>query len=145
MMFNGKLPGKSIRVLFSDPDSHKIGDKDYDCPTKKWLKNYYVEHFLKFLQRHGLTEWKQHWDCDSFAGLYRAGADLEHAKETMLQKAQGIAVGEIWYMDKKLGPHSINVAITKNHKPDITFIEPQTGEFVILTKKEQRSIFHVRF
>lgn len=81
-------------------------------------------------------------NCDNFASLFYAFAQICHAKSN--RPEQGIAVGELFYFiggDKTKG-HAINVAVTDK---GIVAIEPQTGRIQELTKAEKEGAWFIRF
>lgn len=81
-------------------------------------------------------------NCDNFASLFYAFAQICHAKSN--REEQGIAVGELFYFiggDKTKG-HAINIALTDK---GIIAIEPQNGRIQELTKAEKESAWFVRF
>ena len=119
-----------------------ISDVDYALPKASWLTGTFYDFYKGWRFEHNLNEWTMKNDCDNFASLFYAFAQICHAKSN--RSEQGIAVGELFYFiggDKTKG-HAINVALTDK---GIIAIEPQTGRIQELTKAEKEGAWFIRF
>lgn len=119
-----------------------ISDVDYALPKASWLTGKFYDFYKGWRLGHNLNEWTMTNDCDNFASLYYAFAQICHAKGN--RSEQGIAVGEMFYFvggDETQG-HAINIAITDK---GVIAIEPQNGTIQQLSSKEKASSWFVRF
>jgi hypothetical protein len=117
-----------------------FSDENFNLPKSEWIFDKFYPWFHEELTRYGVSEWNKKFDCDDFAAFFRILAQICHKKSK--GSTDGLAVGEIHYDQENTGPHAINVVLTEKGP---IFIEPQTGEQLILTKNEQNSIYRVRF
>lgn len=117
-----------------------FSDENFNLPKGEWIFNKFYPWFQGELARYGVAEWNKKFDCDDFAAFFRILAQICHKKSK--GSTDGLAIGEIHYESEKLGPHAINAVLTEKGP---IFIEPQTGEQLILTKYEENSIYRVRF
>jgi len=124
--------------------SIQAADKDYAKPTQRYLQGKFYKAFREYLNEVAeLGYWvAENWDCDDWAAEFRCHASKCHAR-TRRNSGEGIAVGEVWYTQKKGGGHAINIAIVGGNK--VIFIEPQTGKILRLTEGEKCSAWFVRF
>lgn len=119
-----------------------FADSQYELPKADWL----LGPFWLWLRKGvmlplGLTDYEDSkWDCDDFSRFYAASAGICHKRSAKRNSA--IAVGEFWFRREDGVKHAICVAITDKGR---IFIEPQTGEEVILSKQEIQSSWLVRF
>lgn len=119
-----------------------ISDIDYALPKTDWLTGKFYSFYQSWRADHNLNEWTMKNDCDNFASLYYAFAQICHAKSN--RSEQGIAVGELFYFvgaDKEQG-HAINIVITEK---GVITIEPQNGNVQRLTADEKASSWFIRF
>ena len=119
-----------------------INDRDYNLPTSRWLSQKFYPFFNSELNRYNIFKWRETWDCDDFATMFRILAQVCHNNSGAKNKAQGIAVAEIGYtreFDNQL--HAINCVFTEKGP---LFIEPQTCQVIIFSKKEYDSIYRIR-
>ena len=125
-------------------------DATYAVPTKRWLLDVYGPFYRKWTFDHDLLNWRDVWDCDDFAALYRILASACHAKTNeglFKERKQGLAVGEFSYrrIDLKNNTsvnHALNVALTDE---GLVFIEPQTMMEATLSEDDIRSCWFMRF
>jgi len=118
-------------------------DSTYAIVNHEWLAGFY-ERFRADLHSKGVVGWETNFDCNKFAAAYAAAAQMEYYRDAWGKPgaAQALAVGEVWYAQDTGGNHAVAVAITDL---GALFIEPQTGEFVILSPSELRGILLKKF
>lgn len=116
-----------------------IADNSYAVLTREsFLKtSKYVKWILKIF---GIFGWRERFDCDDFAFLWKMLTSLRHAKAKNGQ-SEGVACGIIWYMKGDVG-HAINFVKTEE---GWKAFEPQTEEFFDLTDEEIESVWFVLF
>lgn len=120
-------------------------DTDYALPTRAWLSGPFWTWFQQMRWNLGLTKWERTNDCDNFARAYAQAAADCYALTPWPDgspRPESIAVGELFYIRKDGAAHAICVAVTES---DLTFVEPQTGQFLTLDPEELASCFFVRF
>lgn len=118
-------------------------DSSYACPSVNWIDEDFAKFFMKYLfKRNWWRGWRPRFDCDNYAELYHAYAQVAHA-QTGRKGAEGLAVGIFAYIDEELGPHAINIVYTS--RSTIRFVEPQRCEFIKLSQQEQQSCLFVYF
>jgi len=119
-----------------------LPDGVYNMPTAKWLKTEFIPFYIGVLKELGIFEWHERFDCDDFASLFRALAQIAHRKSN--GNGEGLTVAEIHYTasgtNGVYGNHAINMAFTDE---GWVFIEPQNGSMRELSETEQKSIFYV--
>lgn len=118
-----------------------LPDGVYNLPTTKWLQSVFLPFYVGVLKEIGVYEWHDRFDCDDFACLFRALAQISHRKSN--GTGDGLTVAEIHYVaagtNGVYGPHAINMALTEK---GWVFIEPQNGSMKTLTDTEKKSIFY---
>ena len=134
------IDAKDIRPFFKC--FVDIADATYATPTEAWVTGPMKQKYEKTLQFLELETWETWWDCDGFSSLYYCIAQIIHAQRHST-KAQGQAVGEVWYEQDSGQHHAINCVITD--KRELKFIEPQGPKWMTLSPKEQKNIYYVRF
>ncbi len=120
------------KVIFSD--------NEYNLPTYSYIFNKFYPYFQKELFRLKIDGWSQKFDCEDFAKLFKTLIQACHAQSK--GNAEGIAVAEIHYKREDGVNHAINAIITDK---GLIFLEPQTGESLVLTENEEKSIYYVNF
>jgi hypothetical protein len=136
-----------VRERCCDPNyklSPVLVDVNYVCPTRKWVKKYY-SWYLNLCWDLGLS-WSPDHDCDNFARLAAAYAQIAHFTTEWKgpgMKPEGLAFGEYFYIRENVSPHAINLVLVANAEP--SWWEPQTGKELKLTKREIESCSYVRF
>jgi hypothetical protein len=132
-----------------------VADETYWAPSKEWVEDALLPAWKRFKGAMEL-EYGDRYDCDDFSKMFSAFANLYYAKMRD-NKAESLAVAQYLYEtdDKVLtlpnglevtmpgGGHAINVLIL----PDKTalFVEPQSGEVVVLTENEMQHCMYVLF
>jgi len=119
-------------------------DKNYVCPSREWVKKYY-KWYLDICWKMEL-KWKPDYDCDDFARLAAAYAQISHYTTEWKGpgvKPEGLAFGEYFYVRENGSAHAINLILVEQAQP--LWWEPQTGRELKLTRKEIESCFYVRF
>jgi len=117
-----------------------VTDGDYARPTANYLTGKFYEFYRNWLSDHNLVTWKDRWDCDNFSSTYYVFSQMCHFKSK--RPEQGIAVGELFYMQDSGGGHAVNCAVTEK---GFVVIEPQNGQEFSLTDNEKRHVALVRF
>ena len=151
-----KDPQRLVNVLVRgsyDGVRMQIADTDYAAPTIEWLESVAKRYhrIMRFLK---ITRWLKHFDCDDHASCFRLLCHLTYARTKIEGKRpEGVAVGEIWYVQDGGSGHAINTALVDkgNGTFDRIYIEPQAAAFkgklkiLKLSEKELKSRFHGRF
>lgn len=117
-----------------------LSDQTYAEVNSLWLHEFYPR-FRAELFRQGVVHWDDRFNCKHFAGFYTEMAQSRYFAETFHRTAPArtLALGQIWYIrDNGQGAHAIVVAFTERGR---LYIEPQTGQEVRLSVKEQASIY----
>jgi len=114
-------------------------DNDYNLPKKAWVLGPFYDFFIKELGRLNISVWDKKFDCDDFSSMFRLFAQICH--KASKGEAEGIAVSEIGYIKESGEQHAITCAFTDKGP---IFLEPQTGEPLLLTDNEIQSIYRVR-
>jgi hypothetical protein len=122
------------------------GDKDYAVVNYDWLFEFY-EVWRDEIFAQNVIKWDDKFDCNKFATSYIARAQIEYFKITWgNNKPQALALAEIWFTEKETKTakynHAIVAALTNK---GLVFFEPQTGKQIILTEKQQASIYLKKF
>lgn len=121
--------------------SHVIfEDETYNLPTFDFVFNKFYPFFQKELNRLKIVNWTSKFDCEDFAKMFKVLMQACHQNSS--GNAEGLAVAEIHYRRDKGDNHAINAVITDK---GLIFVEPQTGESLILSKNEEKSIYYVNF
>lgn len=122
-------------------------DANYCMYSEDFILGEGYKNYKKWLFRRGIFGWRNSFDCDNYAEAFRVYLQILHTKamKNDSAKKQSVAFGVIWFNRDKGGGHAINVFITKDKEGlvYIKYIEPQTGEIVYLSQKEQESIFFI--
>ena len=142
------LSNKELRADLNNvfPNSQKfLSDKDYLTPQKSWVSgDLYFKNFKKWLWSNNLDTWQEYWDCDNFAFALYTFSQICHArtmeKTKEIDRAQGLALGVIFYKMDGVGGHAINFVHTEDK---IYGFEPQSGKYLNLSKKEKESCWLV--
>jgi hypothetical protein len=117
-----------------------VTDSDYARPMTSYLTGKFNEFYRQWLTDHNLDVWKDRWDCDNFSSTYYVFCQMCHFKSK--RPEQGIAVGELFYIQDSGGGHAVNCAITEK---GFIMIEPQNGQEFELTSSEKLKVALVRF
>ena len=121
--------------------SGKFADESYAVMTEdSFLK---TSTYMRWIMRvFGILGWEKKFDCDDFALLWKMLTSLRHAKAKE-GTSEGVACGVIWYVqdDSQTG-HAVNIVKTER---GWQMFEPQTEEFITLSKAERESVWLVLF
>jgi hypothetical protein len=122
-----------------------IGDSNYAVVNSQSLQSFY-DNLSSILSEQGLVKWDSRFDCNHFSSLYIALAQSKWAVAAWNSNtpAQSLALAEIWYNrgGVKNNGHAIVLAVTENGP---IYIEPQTGQQIILSEVEVNSIYFCRW
>ena len=135
-----KIEASELRKVFADVPVVIIPDRNYHCPSKRWVLGVVYDNFAGYLGQRGQS-YERRFDCDDHARMFAVWAVLEYIKE--IREPEGVAVGELFYRRRDGVGHAINVAVLDNKK--VTYIEPQLGRTIRLNQDEKKSIWFVRF
>lgn len=116
-----------------------LPDTEYSLPTPEWISGPFARALGSLFAQLNFTWQPEKSDCDDFARFAAAYASLLHAQ---MGNKSGLAFGEFWYTRDSDGQgHAINVVVLRDRGGNLFlwFFEPQTQEFVPLTKKEINS------
>lgn len=118
-----------------------VPDRSYSLASSHWFDAFNLWFRGKMFDFVG-DSWDQRFDCDDFARFFAAFCQLANYRTRHDSRAEGLAVGEVFFRKDNGGGHAINVAMTEK---GIQFIEPQNGDFIGLSQTEKQSIWFVRF
>jgi hypothetical protein len=140
------LPAADLRklTLAAAPRALVImPDATYHLPKRAWVVGDFQAYYKGFADDQGLGAWRASGrDCDKFASLYRALAQVSFARNPAVT-AQGLAVAQVHYRiggDPARG-HAINAFVDENKT--LTFVEPQTCAVIVLSQQELQSVWLV--
>jgi hypothetical protein len=120
-----------------------VADRSYAMPTRQFLTGAFAAALFSFLQFFNLLKWiEEAHDCDDFARLAAAFAQILHVLTPGRPPATALALGEFWYVQDSGGAHAINLAVIDE---EVVAYEPQTRRVVQLSATEKRSGMHTRF
>ena len=119
-------------------------DRRYAMPTREFLHGAFAAALASFLYFFELRTWiSEANDCDDFARLAAAFAQILHVRTPGRPPATALAVGEFWYVrDGGQGSHAINLAVIGD---EVVAYEPQTRREIQLSATEKLSGTHTRF
>ena len=117
------------------------GDVSYSIVQSSALPFFYQD-FRDILTKQGLVKWDNRYDCNHFASLYISLAQAKYAVASFqsYSTAQTLAMAEIWYRPTWAKGQGHAIVAIQTEK-GLLFIEPQTGEMIVLTNMEKDSIF----
>lgn len=99
----------------------------------------YMKWILRIFNTCG---WKEKFDCDDFAMLWKILTSLRHSK-SKIGESQGVACGIVWFRQEISGiGHAINIVKTEN---GWRMFDPQSEQFIDLSEKERKSAWFVLF
>ena len=127
--------------------SWHIADRNYALPTVNFLRGAFASALWSFQNFFAVMSWTEEAnDCDDFARLAAAFAQILHYLTPGRPECSALAVGEFWFQkDNGGGGHAINVACCGLEASDVVFYEPQTRTVLHLTDTEKASATMVRF
>lgn len=123
-----------------------IADRVYVLPTRQWVAGPFAEALRTLQFEFRVKRWTaEDNDCDDFARLAAAFAQVLHTNTPGHAPATALAFGEFGYMKQDFtGGHAINFVLTGPGPEDVLFFEPQTGQFVTLTAQEKSAVIMLR-
>jgi hypothetical protein len=114
-------------------DCGKLTHKQYLVPTRAWVTDKLVPYWFEYRKRNNLMYDVNTTSCEAFSfQCHFASQEIEK---------MNVTVGVFFYTpDKMKGTgtgHAINIVeINEDDKVKVVFFEPQTSQFVNLTKEE---------
>lgn len=117
-----------------------LGDRYYAEVNSASLPKLYND-FRETLSDHGIVKSDDRYTCKHFAALFAEMAQAWYYKESTRSgtQARALAIGSIWYLrDDGQVPHAIVQVLTERGR---VYLEPQTGQEVALSPKEEASAY----
>lgn len=117
-----------------------LGDRYYAEVNSASLPKLYND-FRDELFEHGIVKRDDRYTCKHFAALFAEMAQARFFKENFRTntQARALAIGSIWYVrDDGQGPHAIVQVLTERGR---IYLEPQTGQEVALSSREEASTY----
>lgn len=108
-------------------------DSKYALPTKKWCKSFLGQLCSQLADNTNGGYQADSFDCDDYALVSMGMARLMHGKN---RTGSSLALGYFQYIDRVIGHHAINFALTES---GVVFLEPQSGLTLDLTDNEIKS------
>lgn len=120
-----------------------LGDASYQFVDKNSIPSFY-QSFKSELFNKGVTRWENSFDCNRFSLYFAAKAQIEYFSQSFhsFGRAEGVGIGEVYYIDDVLGFHAINIILCDGL---LVFFEPQTGRFRNLSTTEIKNIRFIKF
>ena len=134
----------TVVVMAAETLPGQKGDTHYAQVRHAWLADFYTR-WRADLFRKGVVKWDARFDCNRFAGHFVSAAQVEYfiANFHSWTAGQALALGEFWYLpDGAPARHAVVIAFTDK---GVVFIEPQTGQEMVLTTSERASASAIRF
>ena len=122
-----------------NPKARIAADPEYSLVSEKWIRDAATFNFTKFLDKLDMLEYNSNVnDCDDFARAFTLFSKFYFRKSLKNKNMNSCAVGEFYYLRTNGSYHAINfmIVLDENRNRKILFYEPQTGNFVNLTKDE---------
>lgn len=120
-----------------------VVDRAYACPTEAFLEGAFASALRSLQWFFKVLTWSAEAnDCDDFARLAAAFAQILHFLTPNRPPATALALGELWYRRDVGGAHAINIARTDK---GVQTYEPQTRSLVKLSETEKLNTFKIRF
>ena len=135
---DGRLP--SIWDTFSHTPGAVLGDRYYAEVNSAALPRLY-DDFREELFKNNIFRRTDGYTCKHFAALFAEMAQARYYKESFRSPppARALAIGSIWYVpDDGQVPHAIVQVLTERGR---IYLEPQTGQEVALSPKEEASTY----
>jgi hypothetical protein len=124
-------------------DKWSMADRNYAMPTRGWLEKVFGAALWSFQAFFKVLNWTDEAnDCDDFARLAAAFAQILHFLTPGRPPATALAIGELWYVTDEGGGHAINIAVCGE---EVVTYEPQTRKEVTLSEQEKQRVSMVRF
>ena len=154
---------RTIQSSFPNVKHLIITDKDYALLDLEWVKKDAYLAFIEWIKVFGFQRkirasyWKTNWDCEDLSNSFKAYLRFLHAaansytlSERMSGKknitnATSVSVGTIFYKNGKdgSGGHAINLFFSENMHP--VYFEPDSGRYIHLNPKEEKTVWYVNF
>lgn len=108
------------------PPDAVLGDASYGVVREAWVHEFYAR-FRSDLSR-TLVRWDERFDCNRFAALFAAQAQVEYLASTWHIKnaPKAAAIGEAWVYRGTVRHALVWIATEKGER----YFEPQTGKWV---------------
>jgi hypothetical protein len=121
-----EAPVSSFQPVEVHPQAWR-GDSSYAAASPEWVAEFYANEFRPYLSK-TLVNWDANFDCNKFASLFTAMAQISYAHAVFHKRnpPQALAIGEAW-VQRKTGTHALVFIVTAEGEK---FFEPQTGRFV---------------
>ncbi len=141
-----ELESLALEAGFACLSGASIADRSYALPSKRWVVGDYFEALWAFQHALMVGKWKEEEnDCDDFARMAAAFAQLLHHRTIDKDKATALAIGELWFQQAPGVGHAINIAVCGRHPDDVFVFEPQTCKRIDLTEEQKDHIYMIRF
>ncbi len=122
-----------------------LADRAYALPTRRWMLGPFADALRRLQFEFRVNKWTaEDNDCDDFARLAAAFAQVLHANTPDRPAATALAVGELWYVQDGGAGHAIVFAICGPSVEDVLFFEPQDGTEKQLSEPEKQTVMLVR-
>lgn len=109
------------------PKDAICGDTSYGVVRGAWVVEFYAR-YRSDLSKH-LVNWDERFDCNRFAALFAAQAQVEYLVKTWHTRGapKAAAIGEVWIEPESGQAHALVYVITEEGE---RLFEPQTGKWV---------------
>ena len=115
-----------------------VSDSEYALPTMQWVTGPFSDALRKLQYEFKVNRWtREDNDCDDFARLSAAFAQVLHSNTPDHPEGTALAIGEMWYVQDSGGGHAINFAVCGPDHTDVLFYEPQRVALVQLSEAER--------
>jgi hypothetical protein len=122
------------------PTQWSLADRAYALPTRQWVLGAYAEALRRLQFEFAVNHWTaEDNDCDDFARLAAAFAQILHTNTAGHPAATALAVGELWYFQDGGGGHAIVFAVCGPNPEDVLLFEPQTAAEKTLSDTEKQN------
>jgi len=122
-----------------------VADSQYALPTMQWVTGPFSDALRKLQYEFKVNRWtREDNDCDDFARLSAAFAQVLHSNTPDHPEGTALAIGEIWYVQDTGGAHAINFAVCGPEHTDVIFYEPQRCATVLLSEQERARTILIR-
>ncbi len=128
------------RDVLQEAPGALLGDKVYAEVNSASLPKLYDE-FRSELFKRGILKRDDRYTCKHFAALFTEMAQTRYFEESYRSTgpASALAIGSIWYVrDDGRGPHAIVQILSERGR---IYLEPQTGQEIALSPKEEASAY----
>ena len=141
------LSGFELQMMLADAgfesQNWSIADRRYAMATRGFIMGLFSKALWSFQAFFKVLNWTEDAnDCDDFARLSAAFAQILHFLTPGRPPATALAVAEFWFVQDDGSGHAINLAICGN---EVLAYEPQSRNEIELSADEKRRGTHVRF